>query len=63
MRSDISSLVTSGYFFCSRSVSIGDEGGVDETSLGGVDGRVRVVLDCHLGGGLRTVTGITVKLS
>lgn len=41
---------------------MGDEGGVGETvSLGGVDGRARVVLDCHLCGGLRTVTGIAVN--
>lgn len=59
MRSNISSLVTSGYFLCSRNASMGDKGSVDETSLVGVDGRARVVLDCHLGGGLRVVTGIT----
>ena len=32
MRSNISSLVTSGYFFCSRNASMGDDGDVSETS-------------------------------
>lgn len=51
MRSDISSFVTSGYFFCSRNASMGGDGGVKETTC--------VVLEgCHLGGVLRTVTGI-----
>jgi len=36
---------------------MGDESGVDETSLG-ADGYV---LDCHLDGGLRAVTGIAIS--